>query len=688
MSTRRLKLLIANCILTGLIGCDRVEPVPIATSADRGPDSIAAVAYPVSRVSSDMEDPPPRPTPVFSREVAPLIEQYCLNCHDSAGAEGGIALDVFGDEVPAKPHGPLLLRVADVLRSQSMPPEGKPRPEPEEQETLNAWLDAALGPDDHARGRVTLHRLNRTEYNNTIRDLIGLDLHPADEFPADDIGYGFDNVGDVLATSPILVEMHLTAAETVIDAAFRTPEVRDRIMNPLTDRVPRPFRKYKPPVRTPRVDKVFRIAKAVEDPELKREQRIYDVLREFGDRAFRRPVTHDELQRLFEIVLSAEKDGESAEAAIQRGLQAALSSPHFLFRAEQDYDRDASTAPLPENDFALAARLSYFLWSSLPDDELLRMAGQGSLRRRDNLQAQVARMLRDRRSRALTENFASQWLQTRKLEEFVPDPVLFPGFDESLRSAMLEETRLFCGSIQVEDRSVLEFLDADYTFVNERLARHYGIPGVVGDAFRRVSVAGTPRGGVLTQASILTATSNPTRTSPVKRGKWILENILGTPPSPPPSGVEALKDTAGAGSSGTLRERMERHRTDPSCASCHRMMDPLGFSLENFDAVGGWRTHDGDHPVDPTGSLPGGREFRGPAELRAALRSRKDAFARCLVEKMLTYALGRGLERADRRAVDRIVARLAGDGYRFSALVLAIVESKPFYSSESSGKAQ
>ncbi len=337
---------------------------------------------------------------MYSREVAPLIEQYCLNCHDSAGAEGGIVLDVFGDELPDKSRRPLLLRMADVLRSESMPPEGKPRPGPEERQTLDTWLDAAIGPDDHARGRVTLHRLNRAEYNNTIRDLIGLDLHPADEFPADDISYGFDNIGDVLATSPILVEMHLTAAETVIDAVFRTPEVRDRIMNPPTDTVPRPFRKYKPPVRTPREDKVLRVARAVEDPELKRQQRIYDVLREFGDRAFRRPITHDELLRLLEIVLSAEKDGEGAEAAIQRGLQAVLSSPHFLFRVEQDYDRGSSTAPLPDNDFALAARLSYFLWSSMPDEELFRLAGQGSLRRRETLEAQVARMLRDRRSHA------------------------------------------------------------------------------------------------------------------------------------------------------------------------------------------------------------------------------------------------------------------------------------------------
>jgi hypothetical protein len=287
-------------------------------------------------------------------------------------------------------------------------------------------------------------------------------------------------------------------------------------------------------------------------------------------------------------------------------------------------------------------------------------------------------MLADPRAQALSANFTEQWLQIRRLDGLAPDPKLFPGFDESLRSAMIRETQLFCRAIQEEDRSILEFLDADDTFVNERLAQHYGIAGVRGDDFRRVSLAGTPRAGVLTQASILAATSNPNRTSPVKRGKWILENILGSPPAPPPSGVEALKEGGGGGSAQTIRERMERHRSDPNCASCHGRMDPLGFALENFDAIGAWRTDDDGHAIDASGRLPAGREFRGPGGLRDVLRTRRDAFARCLAEKMLTYATGRGLDRSDRRAVDRIVARLARDGYRFSALVLAVVESQPF----------
>ncbi len=398
MYTMWLKLIGTFLILAFTIGCHRVEPGPAATGAGRVPDSIAAPGPLVGKTSTDFDDPPRRPTPVYSKEVAPIIEQYCLRCHDEAASEGRIVLDRFHDEVPDPKQRSLLLRVADALRSERMPPEGEPRIEPEARETLDAWLDAILEPDDPARGHVTLRRLNRAEYNNTIRDLIGLDLRPADEFPADDLGYGFDNIGDVLATPPILVEMYLASAETVIAAAFRSPEVFARIMNPSANAIPLAFRRYRPPVRSPRDDKVLRIAKADPDPDLTRQQRIYDILRGFADRAFRRPATHDELMRLLGIVLSAESDGDSAESAIRRGLEAVLVSPHFLFRVELEREGHSSGARLPENDFDLASRLSYFLWSSMPDEELLRLAAQGLLRRRGNLQAQVGRMLRDPRA--------------------------------------------------------------------------------------------------------------------------------------------------------------------------------------------------------------------------------------------------------------------------------------------------
>ncbi len=679
MNVRLFKLLSITSILTFCAGCDERENARLAVSPREQSKEIASPVQEFEADSSPVEITPQRAVPIYSKDVAPLLDRYCLHCHDHATARGRIVLDVFCDGPPHPKQRSLLLRVADNLRTQNMPPEGEPRPNGEELECINSWLDTALLADNGGAGRVAVRRLNRAEYNNTIRDLVGLDLHPADEFPSDDVGYGFDNIGEVLSTPPVLLEMYLAAAEKVIDAAFRSDLVRERVMNPPVDTVPRAFRKYKPPVRSPREDKTFRAVPAAPDPELRRQQMIYNRLMAFCDRAFRRPATHDEVTRLLGIVLSAEKDGELPESALQLALQAVLVSPHFLFRQNKpDHDPVATNDSVPINDFDLASRLSYFLWSSMPDEQLYRVATQGLLRRREHLRFQVKRMLRDAKARALAENFASQWLQTRKLRDFTPDPALFPEFDESLREAMLTETELFFDSIREKDRSVLEFLDADYTFVNERLARFYGIAGVTGDWFRRVSLSGTPRGGVLTHASVLTATSNPNRTSPVKRGKWILENILGSPPSPPPSGVEALKERNGDAHGGTLRQRMEQHRTDPTCASCHRRMDPLGFGLENFDAIGGWRTADRAQPIDSSGRLPGDRPFHGPGELKAALLTRRDAFARCLTEKTLTYALGRGLDRADRRAVDQVVARLARNEYRFSALIIAIVESEPF----------
>jgi hypothetical protein len=679
MIARLSRLLCVTCILTCCAGCEERETAVAAVPPDEAP-GLAVSPAPEPGADSPMADiAPPRAVPNYSKDIAPLFDRYCLRCHDKATARGAVVLSVFDDGPPDREYQSLLARVADNLRTQAMPPEGEPHPDAEELETINTWLDKALITENAGAGRVAVRRLNRAEYNNTIRDLVGLDLDPAKEFPSDDIGYGFDNIAEVLSTPPVLLEMYLAAAEKVIDQVFRSDSVRERLMNPPMDTVPRAFRKYKPPVRTPRENKTFRAVPAAPDPDLERQQRIYNILLSFCDRAFRRPATHDEVTRLLGIVLSAEKDGEPPETALRLALRAVLVSPQFLFlQGNISQDPVSTSASVSVEEFALASRLSYFLWSSMPDEELFRVAAQGSLRRPEILRAQVKRMLRDRKARALADNFASQWLQTRKLDTLAPDPALFPDFDDALRAAMVAETTLFFESIRDKDRSVLELLDADYTFVNERLARHYGIAGVSGDWFRRVSLAGTPRGGVLTQASVLAATSNPNRTSPVKRGKWILENILGAPPSPPPSGVEALKERTENGHSGTLRQRMERHRIDPACAGCHRRMDPLGFGLENFDAVGVWRDSEDGQPIDSSARLPGGPTFSGPAELKAALALRREAFTRCLAEKMLTYALGRGLDRADRRAVDQIVARLARNEDRFSALILGVVECGPF----------
>jgi hypothetical protein len=397
------------------------------------------------------------------------------------------------------------------------------------------------------------------------------------------------------------------------------------------------------------------------------------ILSRFAGRAFRRPVKPDELERLLALYDQAEKEGDRFEDRVRVALEGVLVWPHFLFRVELDPPGAAPGTSYPVSDYELASRLSYFLWSSMPDDELLAPAGQGRLRQ--ELTAQVRRMLADPKSAALVQNFAGQWLTLRKLDYVVPDPETFPGFDPDLRSAMVRETELFFDAVLREDRPILELLDADFSFVNERLARHYGIAGVIGLEFRRVPVPPN-RGGILTQASILTLTSNPTRTSPVKRGKWVLEQIMGTPPPPPPPDVPELPPTKQL--TGSLRKVMEEHRTNPLCASCHQRMDPIGFAFENFDAIGAWRDRDGAFPVDASGVLPDGRSFQGPSELKRMLRENSDAFRRCLSEKMLTFALGRGLEYYDRCAVDAILEALDEGGNRLSTLVLAVVQSEPF----------
>jgi hypothetical protein len=362
-----------------------------------------------------------------------------------------------------------------------------------------------------------------------------------------------------------------------------------------------------------------------------------------------------------------------------------LVSPHFLFRAEHGVEAEDRDRLRPLSDHELAARLSYFLWSSMPDAELFDLAREGRLKHLDTLKAQALRMLQDPKASALVENFAGQWLQFRNLDIVSPDPDLFPEFDGELREAMRGETALFVETIMREDRSIMEFLDSDFTFVNERLARHYELPGVEGDGFVRVSLSpDSPRGGVLTHASVLALTSNPTRTSPVNRGKWILEQILGSPPPPPPPDVPELEEEHQADQEASLRERLEMHRAKAECATCHNKMDPLGFAFENFDAIGKWRDMDGRFPVDASGKLPTGEAFDGPRELKAILKTR-ETFVRSLTEKMLTYALGRGLEYYDQCTVDDVVDALRRNDHRFSSMITGIVVSKPFLMKQRAG---
>lgn len=589
----------------------------------------------------------------FPKIIQPFLSKYCVFCHSGEKPKAGLALDKYKNEPSVLNDLKVWKEVARRVQDREMPPaERKVQPAPEEIAEFTRWVNnqVTIGTAGQSQqndpGRVTLRRLNRAEYNNTIRDLIGVDFKPAEDFPSDDVGYGFDNNADVLSMPPLLLEKYLTAAEKIVDEAFKNATIREQILN-----------------GQPKERNVIQSARKVLDPLV--------------TRAYRRPVARDELRRLIEFVEIADGNQDGFETGIRTALQAILCSPHFLFRVEMDPDPKTPHAVRTLNEYELATRLSYFLWSSMPDEELFSQARAGTLR--TNLEGQVRRMIADPKTHALVENFAGQWLQLRNLKNVAPDPGQFQAFNDALRSDMQKETELFVEAILRTDRSILDFLDADFTFVNERLAKHYGIDGVKGDHFQKVSLQGTPRGGVLTQASVLTVTSNPTRTSPVKRGKWILENILGTPPPPPPPDAGDLSEEKTVIESASLRKRMEQHRSNPNCAACHQRMDPLGFGFENFDAIGAWREKDGKFAIDASGELPGGKTFQGPKQLRAILRTTKEAaFRRCLTEKMLTYAVGRGIEESDSWAVDGISATVAEHQNKFYSLLLAIVKSDPF----------
>ena len=403
------------------------------------------------------------------------------------------------------------------------------------------------------------------------------------------------------------------------------------------------------------------------------------ILSTLARRAYRRPVTKAEVASLAKFVAMAKAEGQSVEQGIQLAIQAMLVSPHFLFRIERDLDPTDPSKVHKISDLELASRLSYFLWTSMPDDELLSIAEAGKLRQPGILEAQVKRMLADERSSALADNFAGQWLETRNLDSITPDPKKFPEWGPELRDSMKTETRMFFESVLRENRPLSEFLDAKYTFLDERLAKHYGIEGVSGGTFRRVELTTDQRGGLLSQASILSISSYPTRTSPVIRGKYLLQNFLGAPPPAPPPDVPTLDEEA-VGNAGSLRQQLEKHRSNATCASCHNRMDVLGFGLENYDAIGKWRTMDGKFPVDISGTFPNGKSFSTPAEMKVLLKEELPDFARCIIEKMLTYSLGRGLEKYDRKTIDEIGRKLSASGYQFQTLISEIVQSLPFQS--------
>jgi hypothetical protein len=694
-------------------------------------------------------------TRAFHRDVVPFLAKRCVACHNAKLKNADLNLARLRDPKEALAERNVWEDVIDKIRNGEMPPPGLPRPSAAELQSLSKWVenqiehrDATAAPEP---GRVTARRLNKVEYNNTIRDLFGIAFQPADDFPNDDAGYGFDNIGDVLSLSPVLMEKYMSAAEKISRLAVVTGkpgrptlarypsdkdkapkhffpawaeyEIQVRVIDrrPVGDALKVALLIDNQPVKTsefgagPSVtNRTIKYTAAitpgdhrltakflefppgeylvdyieVRGPSAKADvglppthQRIMicsesapacaeKITANLLSKAWRRPVTSAEIAKIAGFTTKAIKAGQSLEQGVQYSLQAMLVSPHFLFRIEPPAPTDK---PRKLTNPELATRLSYFLWSSMPDAEL----AEADLQQPAVLRAQVRRLLKDPKASALVDNFGGQWLQLRNLEVHKPDPEKFPKFNEALATAMGEETRRFFEGILKEDRSILEFLDADYTYLNERLAEHYGIPGISGDEFRKVTLSDNSRGGVLTQASILTISSYPTRTSPVLRGKWILENILGTPPPPPPPNVPELNESA-IGNTGTLRQQLEKHRADPTCAVCHTKMDALGFGLENFDPVGQWRTKDGNFPIEAGGSLPGNKVFKTPADLRAILKSDPKYFARCLTEKLMTYALGRGLEKFDRPTISKICNKMASDGYRMSSLIDGIVESLPF----------
>jgi hypothetical protein len=728
---------------------------------------------------------------LFQQQIKPLLKQYCYDCHDAGNSEGDFNLEAFKSSRLVLENRSTWLKLMQRVSFGDMPPDdAEAMPEDHRAKLLQA-IDELINKSDCTQqidpGHVTIRRLNRFEYLNTVRDLLNVEYTPARDFPGDDVGYGFDNIGDVLSLPPLLMEKYLAAAEEIsyeaipdgsaqkydlqlvikgsefsgdkksssngdrnekvifsdgqVDARFRAPADGKYTMKLFVygelagkespkfsfelDGKERRRLSVDEPKSSPRelemefdlekgehsisvaflndfydadakdktrrdrnlgvlrfevagpIDQQQELASPVmfvqpNSPEDYRDV-SYRILQRLASRAYRRPAKEEEIKRLQLLVAMVVKDGGNFEDGIRLALQAVLVSPHFLYKVETP---PPGNEVREINEYELAASLSYFIWNSMPDDTLFLASFRQQLRQGNELQLQIDRMLKDAKAQAMIENFGMQWLQLRTLKDAEPDKGSFPQFDDELRAAMRTETELLLREIVKNDLSILTLLTADFTFVNEKLANHYELLNVKGPEFRKVSLIGSPRRGLLSHASILTITSNPTRTSPVKRGKWVLENLLGAPPPPPAPDVMPLDDQQ---LTGTLREQMKQHRENPACASCHAEMDPIGFALENFDAVGRWREKESGIRIDPSGTLPDGTAFQGPAELQAILsQARRDNFVRCFAEKMLTYALGRGLDYYDQCAVDKIVKQAAQQDYRYSAFVKAVVLSEPF----------
>jgi len=615
--------------------------------------------------------------PDFVQHVRPLLQTYCFECHSPTKRKAGLDLEQFDTASAAIELHELWDQVGERLRAKEMPPAKSKQPTEDERKAILAWVrhvaDSQVNYDRLPKeqleqvlaGPPTSRRLNRVEYNNTLRDLLGVDLRVGDLLPSEGGGgEGFDNAGATLFTTPVLMEKYLEAAELVLGTLF--PSDKDKAIAGTPDELAR-------------LDAARRaILIAVPGPDQTPRDAARKVLEAFVPRAFRRPATAKEVDRYLGVFERARQRGDPYDQCIKVALKGVLISPSFLFLTETPAEKKG-TYQLDQYEFA--SHLSYFLWATMPDGTLIELAARGKLHDEEVLRGQVRRMMCDPRARGLADGFAAQWLGTRALGKTVrPDARMFPEFDEELAAAMREETVLFFDAIVREDRSVLELIDADYTFVNERLAVHYKIDGVKGPQMRRVKLADPARGGVLGQAGILTATSFPHRTSPVLRGRWVLEELLGAEVPPPPPDVPVLNDgRKGKAASETIRQQLEKHRSKAECASCHSRMDPLGFGLENFDALGRWRTEQNGQSVDSSGVLPTGEKFSGPVELKEILlEKRRTEFLRNLSRKALGYALGREIKRPEMVVVRDCVLALEKGDFRASRLLESIVLSYPF----------
>jgi hypothetical protein len=635
---------------------------------------IAGMGDSATRMDASPSEPPANPA--YSKDIVPLLKTFCFECHNTGKRRGGLDLEQIESESAAIELVELWKDVGERLHAKDMPPPKKKQPSEAERKVLHSWVKhVATAQVDYSKFTKeqlidalavppTNRRLNRMEYNNTLRDLFGVDFNVGEMLPSEGGGgEGFDNAGATLFITPVLIEKYLEAAEVVLSTMLPANEKKEHKHDVDSTRKLTEARK--------------RLLKVLPGKDETAQSAAKKIIEAILPRAFRRPVTSDEVERHLDIFEQAIARKDSFEQALKLALKSILISPNFLFLIETPPEKPGVYRL---GQYEIASRLSYFLWASMPDETLLKLASQGKLHKESVLREQVRRMLRDPKSRGFADGFGAQWLGIRTLGVTVrPDARTFPEFDNDLAAAMREETILFFDAIVREDRSLLDVVQADFTFLNEKLAAHYKISGIKGPEMRRITLDDPFRRGVLGHASILTVTSFPHRTSPVLRGRWILEELLGAEVPPPPPDAPVLNEREKKDENLTFRQKLEKHRSKQECASCHSRMDPLGFGLENFDAIGRWRTELGGKPVDTEGVMPTGETFRGPLELTTLLlEKRKPEFLRNVSRKALGYALGREVRKVDLLVVNDCVEALEKADNRISSMIETIVLSVPF----------